>query len=106
MIEDASLARIVIKPKPGLEASNGILFSRKLLYKKIFCSNESRRKNINLDSANSSFSSYFLSLFYINYMILCKGDQVPSLSDSLVTQYSHLHHDPVDNKSVLTDLKS
>lgn len=34
MIEDASLARIVNKPKPGLEASNGILFSRKLLYKK------------------------------------------------------------------------
>lgn len=39
-------------------------------------------------------------------MILYKGDQVPSLSDSLVTQYSHLHHDPVDNKSVLTDWKS
>lgn len=37
-------------------------------------------------------------------MILCKGDQVPSLSDSLVTQYSHLHHDPVDNKSVLRDV--
>lgn len=66
MIEDASLARIVIKPKPDLEARNGFLLTRKLLYQKIFCSNESCRKNINLDSANSSFSSYFLSLFYIN----------------------------------------
>lgn len=66
MIEDASLARIVIKPKPGLEASNGILFSRKLLYKKNLLLKRILQKNINLDSANSSFSSYFLSLFYIN----------------------------------------
>lgn len=39
-------------------------------------------------------------------MISYKADQVPSLSDFLVTQYSHLHYDPVDIKSLWTDCES
>lgn len=78
MIEDASLARIVIKPKPGLEASNGILFSRKLLYKKIFCSNESCRKNITW-----TLQIHHLAVIFCHYFILIY-DTVQGRSGSII----------------------
>lgn len=59
MIEDVSFVCIVNKFKLGLEVSNGIFFFRKLLYKKIFCLNESCRKNINLDFARFVWAKDF-----------------------------------------------
>lgn len=79
MIEDASLARIVNKPKPGLEASNGILFSRKLLYKK----KPFAQTNLAEKTLTWTLQIHHLAVIFCHYFILIY-DTVQGRSGSII----------------------